>query len=273
MNPSSPSPRHATQLTLRGPDALAFAHAQFTSDVTALASGSWQWSAWLDARGRVQGLFQLARLDEHTLVALLRGGDAATLGERLGRYVFRSKVTLTPESPRPLGGGPALAAFRVEDTHAHRRFGLGDLSLVIPADGGDDTGWRLEAIRRGEPWLPDAFLDTFLPPALGLRRLGALSLDKGCFPGQEIAARLHYHGGHKYTLAHLRLDSPANPGAMEIAPILADAGPIPARILDCVADGPAHAALAVLHESAFALLDDAAQVTRDGPRIVRRFAP
>ena len=30
-----------------------------------------------------------------------------------------------------------------------------------------------------------------------MERLSAVSFNKGCFPGQEIAARLHHLGGHK----------------------------------------------------------------------------
>lgn len=37
----------------------------------------------------------------------------------------------------------------------------------------------------------------FVPQALELERIGALSFDKGCYPGQEIAARLHFRGGNK----------------------------------------------------------------------------
>ena len=43
----------AAVVGLHGKDAQAFAQAQFTSDVAALEVGHWQWSAWLDAQGRV----------------------------------------------------------------------------------------------------------------------------------------------------------------------------------------------------------------------------
>jgi hypothetical protein len=36
---------------------------------------------------------------------------------------------------------------------------------------------------------------------LGIERLGGLSLKKGCFPGQEVIARVHYKGEVKRTLA------------------------------------------------------------------------
>jgi folate-binding Fe-S cluster repair protein YgfZ len=53
-------------LTLEGRDAVAFAQAQFMSDVAALAPGHWHWSGWLTPKGRVVALF-----------ALLKHGDDA----------------------------------------------------------------------------------------------------------------------------------------------------------------------------------------------------
>ena len=40
-------------LAITGRDAAKFAHAQFMSDVAALAPGHWHWSGWLTPKGRV----------------------------------------------------------------------------------------------------------------------------------------------------------------------------------------------------------------------------
>lgn len=273
MKPTSPIETRASLLTLEGPDALAFAHAQFTSDVLALEPGQWQWSAWLDARGRVQGLLQLARVDDTTLVALLRGGSAARTGERLGRFVFRSRVRLAAQDALTPRGGQPLPAFRHASDADMQVFGLGERSLVLAGPGAGDDDWMLAAIRHGEPWLPDAFLDTLLPPALGLRRLDAISLVKGCYPGQEIAARLHYHGGHKYALAHLRLPRHVEPGTSTAPP-----GPgmpqdtaHPMRILQCVAVEDVHEALAVVHEDTLRRMPPASDASAGEPALLRRF--
>ncbi|MBW8075408.1 MAG: hypothetical protein GJU74_08510 [Metallibacterium scheffleri] len=86
-------------------------------------------------------------------------------------------------------------------------FGMGTHAWSIGASGaavagGADAAWRCE-IDTGWPWLPDTALDALMPPALGLEHLGAVSFDKGCYPGQEIAARLHYRGGNKRHLVTL----------------------------------------------------------------------
>ena len=62
LSPTTPPvfslPDHAL-VTLEGPDAMAFAHAQFANDVAALAPGCWQWNAWLTPKGRVIAVFAL----------------------------------------------------------------------------------------------------------------------------------------------------------------------------------------------------------------------
>jgi tRNA-modifying protein YgfZ len=53
--------------------------------------------------------------------------------------------------------------------------------------------------------------DRFLPSWLGLEHLGAISVRKGCYPGQEIVARLHFKGGNKRWLQRLVFDADAMP--------------------------------------------------------------
>src|SRR5690606_40180213 len=81
-------------ITLRGRDALAFAQAQFMSDVPALAEGHWQWSGWLTPKGRVIALFALLKADAETVHLVLHDAGAEDVAARLRRFVFRSKVEI-----------------------------------------------------------------------------------------------------------------------------------------------------------------------------------
>lgn len=193
----------AETLAIEGPDALAFAQSQFSNNVAALADGRWQFNAWLDAQGRVRALFHLARLDDQRLLLLLRGGRASTIVEELRRYVFRSRVVLSAHATRPTSRGGAMPMFAVECANNTITLGCGDHGMCI--GGGDDDDWHLPQLREGWPWLPAGSSTTWLPPALSLYRLSAVALDKGCYPGQEIVARLHYRGGHKRHLHRVAL--------------------------------------------------------------------
>lgn len=47
---------------------------------------------------------------------------------------------------------------------------------------------------------------------LNLDLLGAVSLDKGCYTGQEIIARTHYRGASKRRLHRFESSAPVSPG-------------------------------------------------------------
>ncbi|MCH8101454.1 MAG: hypothetical protein IIB74_13610, partial [Proteobacteria bacterium] len=51
-----------------------------------------------------------------------------------------------------------------------------------------------EAIHNGIPFIGREQSEKFTPHMLNLDLLGAISFDKGCYPGQEIVARTHYKG-------------------------------------------------------------------------------
>jgi folate-binding protein YgfZ len=107
--------------------------------------------------------------------------------------------------------------------------------------------------------LPPSALDALLPPALSLYRLQAVAIDKGCYPGQEIVARLHWRGGHKRHLCNVRLTRGMAPGT-----VLHRDGSDVGMLLDTVVVDGGTDALAVLNddypsthaEHAALLLDD-----------------
>lgn len=240
----------AETVSLEGPDAIAFAQAQFGSKVGELAVGRWQFSAWLDAQGRVRALFHLARIGDEQLLLVLRGGDAATFAHALQRYVFRSRVVILAAEPRAMRRTDPLAMHAVRVDAAHVTLGCGSYGLGIASAQGDDD-WRIAQVRAGWPWLPATQLEALLPPALSLQRLQAVAVDKGCYPGQEIVARLHYRGGHKRHLHSVMLSQPANIGA----PLLRD-GREAGCLLDVVHSSSGIEALAVIGDDTAAKIAD-----------------
>lgn len=203
-----------------GPDARRFAQAQFAGDVEALAADAWQWNAWLSAQGRVRAVMQLAAAGDGNLLAILRAGEAESLCTDLARYRMRDRVTLQARTFTGHVAGPLPGCTVSRETSGTVLLGYGDRSLGLavtsaPADAAASLAWRLRAIRQGWPTLPADAAD-FLPPALGLERLGAVSFSKGCYPGQEIATRLHHRRNHKWRLGHLSGPHSLVPGAAQI---------------------------------------------------------
>ncbi|MDQ2703516.1 MAG: folate-binding protein, partial [Pseudomonadota bacterium] len=87
-------PGHAV-VALQGPDAQAFAHAQFMNDLRPLDDGQWQWSGWLSPKGRVLALFVLLRRSPESIWLVLPDADAQAFSDALKRFVFRSKVAIS----------------------------------------------------------------------------------------------------------------------------------------------------------------------------------
>ncbi|WP_257385232.1 YgfZ/GcvT domain-containing protein [Tahibacter caeni] len=192
MSPSAPT----ELIELAGPDAAAFAQAQFSNDVAALAIGDSQLNAWLNPQGRVRRLFHLLRADEDRYLLLLRGGEAAPLLPVLKMFVLRLKARLQALSGWHWAEVPADAAVPA----GAWPIALPDGRLLLLRDGAAVDGLPFEQtlardIDAGLPWLPAPALEQLLPSWMEFARLGALSHHKGCYPGQEIVARLHFRGG------------------------------------------------------------------------------
>lgn len=156
-----------------GTDASAFLHAQFCGDLLAVPAGGTCLTAWCSPKGRVLTTV-LARCLGQDWLLLLPAGLAERMLQRLRMYVLRSRVTMQSAAAEEVG--TVLQ---------------GDAADLLPAPG---NTWNAAHVSRGIPWITAATSELFLPQELGLERFGGLSYGKGCYPGQEIVARLHFRG-------------------------------------------------------------------------------
>ncbi len=170
-------------ISIQGADAAEFLHGQLTTDVTSLASGSAGLSAWCDPKGRVIATFILARQNKNFLL-LVPGDITEIFIKRLKMFVLRADVVIDE---------PAQ-----EDAAKW---------LPLPGIEGDDPEAAL--ISQGIPLLYPDTSGRFLPQELNLDKLDAISFTKGCYPGQEIIARLRYRGAVKRRLCHAITDNSA----------------------------------------------------------------
>ncbi|WP_395793708.1 YgfZ/GcvT domain-containing protein [Aquimonas sp.] len=222
-----------TVLAVEGSDSLAFAQSQFSNDANALQPGDWQWSAWLNAKGRVLALFALLRRpDEDGLWLLLPDHPAELLAPALSRFVLRRKCRVQARTDLQVYGrflsgvadapGDAVACLRMRGEPTRELFVLPVAVRAAESEPVATTEWLRADIRQGVPRLP-AEGGSHTAHMLGLDRLEALSLSKGCYPGQEIVARTHYLGQSKRRLGGLR--TPLGPAPAFGASVLADTMP------------------------------------------------
>lgn len=191
MNPPS-----FALLRVEGPDAGRHLHGQLACEVLALPPGEWRFGAYCQVDGRVEALFVIARADTDTYELLMPRELALAVKTRLERYRLRARCALE------------LADVAISAEAAPGAIGLLgpglDWWLTVVADPSPIPArlWQHQ-IELGTPWLRAETGSQFLPQMLGLVELGAISLKKGCYPGQEIVARTHYLGRSKRHLARL----------------------------------------------------------------------
>jgi folate-binding protein YgfZ len=244
--------QHAAQLDTvcleaRGADAEAFLNAQLSRAVADLDPASAPLAAWADPRGRVRALLRVCRLPERWLLVTPRD-DADDLLRKLRMFVLRSKVTLSRANdvrvaallgdddewlaahgigaadtpPNRLVRGGNLELIRVGPSYWQALGTASELvSFVAGLEETSATDATLAEIRLGIPAITPALADRFVAQMLNLDELDAVSFDKGCYPGQEIIARVHNLGGVKRRAR--RYGSPADPPTVGAAVLAAGA--------------------------------------------------
>ncbi len=245
MNPPS-----FTLLCVDGPDAGRHLHGQLACDVLALPIGEWCFGAYCQVDGRVQALFVIARAGPECYELLMPQELAAEVKTRLERFRLRARCTLAL-SDVAIAATPTPGAIGYEGAGLDWWLQPATAATPLPA-----ASWQRQ-LALATPWLRNVTSSQFLPQMLGLVELGAISLKKGCYPGQEIVARTHYLGRSKRHLARLSvLEGEAAAGMA-----LQRAGE--AQACATVLEGDRSQALAVLSESvpADALLETSPGVT------------
>ena len=176
-----------------GEDAGAFLQAQLSADILALQDGENTLACYCTPTGQVLGLLLVGRRADGYDVA---ARDVLLPGilQRLRMYVLRSKVQIEATPGRSVVGA-AGPVYRFDD-HGQ------------PLN--DAEAWRAGELRAGITWLDESSRESYIPQMLGFDALGAVSFQKGCYPGQEIVARARYLGKVKRKPVIIELeDAPA----------------------------------------------------------------
>jgi folate-binding protein YgfZ len=74
--------------------------------------------------------------------------------------------------------------------------------------------WELLTIRAGIATIYPETQESFIPQQVNLELTDGVSFTKGCYPGQEIIARMHYRGkpSRRMFLAHIATNKRPQPG-------------------------------------------------------------
>ncbi len=220
-------------LSVRGPDAAAHLQAMLTRDLSDLAPGGARYAALLDDRARyLADCWVLRPAGEWILDAA--AGVADRLRERLERFAVAADVEVVAlaathslfhwEGRAAEGVSRRLDLEGVPVTMAARsHFGERGVTAAVPRSGAARFASALESAAQAEGLFPasgdllerlriesgrlEGGRDVTEQDLLAEAGLwGAVSLDKGCFPGQEILQRVARQGSLRRRRAGLRWD-------------------------------------------------------------------
>jgi tRNA-modifying protein YgfZ len=277
-------------IEVRGTDAAAFLHGQLTRAVLPLDGASAPLAGWADARGRIRALFRVLKLPERWLLVTSRDG-ADALVNKLRMFVLRAKVEVALAEDVAVAAllGDAGAVLSRDGiamaTAPHHVVRRGELCFVrvgesywqmvgapaalqavaAPLTETAEAAAELADIELGIPEITPQTRERFVAQMLNLDVLGAVSFDKGCYPGQEIIARVHNLGGVKRRAR--RYGVPAAPPAPG-TPVLAESGEAVGEVVQS-APAPSGAEILAVVEHAIA----SARLTCGGAPLAERPLP
>jgi len=295
-----------SMLRVAGSDAIAFLHGQLSSDVEALGPGSGQYWSYNSPKGRMLANGVLWRAPAGDSVTMLVAADLAeSLRKRLAMFVLRAKATIEDagRAMTLIGIAGDRAAEAVHDAFgpslapgAAAAFGRDAQAFMLPdcrvvvvasqAEGpvlqaalarhapwiGNDE-WRWFGIAAGVPWITAVTSDLFIPQTLNFDLLGGVSFTKGCYPGQEIVARMQYLGRLKERLFAFHADALDAGPAMRLYSATLDATQPCGTLVDAAPDVDGGVALLAVAQIAAVEADDVTLGAPGGPRLVRRPLP
>jgi folate-binding protein YgfZ len=223
-------------VSISGSDAVDFINGQFTTDCTQLSAEHSQLSGWCDPKGRILFLFVLYRIGDCVFVIIPKA-HIPKFQSRLKMYILRADVVVedasnarsivgiigeqAPQDYALAGLQQPWGTMQFED-RAVIRYGFGrSRYLVVESEAhcvdrweslaqhsvGEDVWTALDAYA-GFPRLDEFSQNQFLPQQLNLDQIEGVSFSKGCYPGQEIIARLKYRGEVKKRLRSFSHNSP-----------------------------------------------------------------
>jgi hypothetical protein len=235
---------HHALIQVSGEDAKDFLQGQLTNDINQIDHEKSQFSAYCDPQGQVLALFLVFKHQDDYFLSF-DGTLKEAILKRLSMFVMRSKVTISDASEQWIRFGFAgqFADLDIQRrlntklkkdmaTTLSEEDGLESVRIIkVPGPfhryeifapveqakqaweqlklNGDVTNafdWRLLNIASGLAEITAATSGKHIAQFLNLDKTHVINFKKGCFPGQEIIARLHYRGKAAKRMLRLHLD-------------------------------------------------------------------
>ncbi len=240
---------HLSILEVNGEDSADFLQNLLTNDIKALEIGNSQFSGWCTPKGRLLVLFKVVRVAQQRFLLLLPRELVDEASKKLTMFIFRSKVTIQnisenvvriglagpqaetllegiarPEVPREVDQGAVsetCTIVRLPPGPNPRFLVMTQLEPAkkiwshfhVKAAAIGQGSWELIKIRSGIPSVFAQTRESFVPQMINLQNVNGLSFTKGCYPGQEVVARMEYLGKLKRKMYPVFIHDKSTPTA------------------------------------------------------------
>ena len=203
---------------ITGADGKSFLQRLLTNDLELLADKEMQLSSWCNIKGRVSILIQVVKLEDNFML-LVDDFNLERLMQEFRKFIFNSQVTITNISDnfriyvsfnKEVESTSNILIRENHLTWEIERIKEESCNPPNNETDDDDRLYRLYCINNLIPSLSKNLCDKFLPQEINLEQLGGLSFKKGCFPGQEVIARVKYKGKLKKQLKQFISIQPYN---------------------------------------------------------------
>ncbi len=231
---------HYGLIEAHGDDSETFLQNQLTNDIKQVTESRSQLNAYCTPKGRILAIMRILKRGDSYYLRLPHELVEDTL-QRLRKYILMSKLTLEDASDAlvrfgfagdeaeqelkgAIGGYPKAVdeVLQVDDLHIIRVPGtLPRFEIYAELEAAQNLweklnvrgapvgapAWQLLDVLAGIPEVWPATQEAFVPQMVNLQLVNGVSFQKGCYPGQEIVARMHYLGKLKRRMYHLHFDT------------------------------------------------------------------
>ena len=231
-------------ILVNGADAREFLQNQLSNDIDFIDESRSQLSSYSTPKGRMLGIFRVIQISNGYLLITTRAMVLPLL-EILYKYIVQAQVTLAdasdyfvrialqtdrveciehpllPTEPGAVLQNDSVISLQLEPLGSQQRY----LLMCLSADEAIElwngfaaqlqvagfSSWRLADIQAGLPVIYPQTMEQFVLQMANLGVLDGVSFKKGCYPGQEIVARMQYLGKLKRRMFLARVDTETLP--------------------------------------------------------------
>lgn len=256
-------------LTVTGSDTTKFLHAQFTNDLEALAASHWHYSGYCTPKGRLLAFMIVLKRDDNDYLLIMDDSVIDKFLPRLCMFVMRDDVSIKKGTGKLLGSIENTPEYWRDEMDAPSEPGSAVCSenrcllaideqrvLYINESGQAESSstsqqdWIRQDIFAGIPTITTETQESYVPQMVNLDLIGAVNFKKGCYPGQEVVARVHYLGKIKQRMFYLSLETTDDiaPGDQVFSAVQADKAV--GTVVSAVSENDSTVLLAVLQTKA-----------------------